>query len=121
MFDGEGRQKVLTLATHTLRRSFVTGDWLQTFSATENSRSLHKFNELVGHIRVFNDLATPLEYFHLFYSDNVFAKIVDFTNGNAWNKFNRAEGDGILADMTFARGCCHSSQIEGLLYIASYS
>ena len=32
------------LATHTLRRSFVTGDWSKTFSATENSRSLHEFN-----------------------------------------------------------------------------
>ena len=66
--DGEGRQLDGYDAsdTHTLRRTFVTGDWSQTFSVTEN----------------------------LFYSDNVLAKIADFTNVSARNKFNRAEGQG---------------------------
>ena len=46
MFDSKGRQLEGFDAsdTHTLRRSFVTGDWSKTFSATENSRSLHEFN-----------------------------------------------------------------------------
>ena len=35
-------------------------------------------------------LLKPLEYFQLFYSDNVFAKIADFTNGNVRYKLNRA-------------------------------
>ena len=37
-------------------------------------------------------LLKPLEYFQLFYSDNVFAKIADFTNanGNTRNKYNQA-------------------------------
>ena len=55
-----------------------------------DSRSLHEFNELVGPIRVFDGSAKLLEYFQLFYSDNVFAKTVNFTNDNARNKFNRA-------------------------------
>ena len=67
-------------------------NWSKTFS--DNSRSLHEFNERVGPIRVFDGSATPLEYFQLFYSDVVFGKIADFTNGNARNKFDLAEGEG---------------------------
>ena len=94
--DGEGRQlKVLTLATRALRQSFVTGDATARVGnvfgdADGDSRSLHEFNKLVGPIRAFNGSVKPLEYVQLFYSDNVFAKIADFTNGNARNKFNRA-------------------------------
>ena len=67
-------------------------NWSKTFS--DNSRSLHEFNKRVGPIRVFNGSATPLEYFQLFYSDVVFGKIADFTNSNARNKFDLAEGEG---------------------------
>ena len=81
--------RVFTLATRTLRRSLSTGRRL-----SDNSRSLHEFNERVGPIRVFDGSATPLEYFQLFYSDVVFGKIADFTNGNARNKFDLAEGEG---------------------------
>ena len=80
-------------------------NWSKTFS--DNSRSLHEFNERVGPIRVFDGSATPLEYFQLFYSDVVFGKIADFTNGNARNKFDLAGGRGRvmgLADVTFVHG-----------------
>ena len=43
-------------------------NWSKTFS--DNSRSLHEFNELVGPIRVFDGSATP-------YSDVVLGKIAD--------------------------------------------
>ena len=96
--DGEGRQLDVFYAsdTHTLRRTFVTGDWSQTFSATENSHSpLHEYNKLVGPITIFDRSATPIKYFHLFYSDNVLPKsLILPTNVNARIKFNRAEGQG---------------------------
>ena len=50
-------------------------NWSKTFS--DNSHSLHEFNELVGPIRVFDGSATPLEYFQLSYSDVVFGKNAD--------------------------------------------
>ena len=57
---------------------------------------------------MFDGSATPLEYFQLFYSDVVFGKVADFTNVNARNKFDLAEGGGAgvmgLADVTFVRG-----------------
>ena len=67
-------------------------NWSKTFSA--NLRSLHEFNERIGPIRVFDGSAMPLEYLQLCYSDVVFGKIADFTNGNARNKFDLAEGQG---------------------------
>ena len=45
-------------------------------------------------------LQKPLEYFQLFYSDNVFAKIADFTNANARNKYN-------LVDFRIAHGAMY--------------
>ena len=72
-------------------RSFVTGGGsnFEDVDADGDARSLHEFNELVGPITAFDGSAKHLEYFQLFYSNNVFAKIADFTKGNAHNKFNR--------------------------------
>ena len=105
------------------RLTRLTGDWSQTFSATENSHSpLHEYNKLVGPIIIFDRSATPIKYFHLFYSDNVLPKSLILPNNvNARNKFNRAEGQGqggdsiILADVTFLWDCCHRSRVEDLL------
>ena len=50
-------------------------------------------------------LLKPLKYFQLFYSDNVFAKIADFTNanGNARSKHNQAR----LLDFRVAHGAMY--------------
>ena len=119
MFDSEGRQ----LDGFDASDTHTTPDfrnWSQTFSATENSRlSLHEYNKLVCPITVFDRSATPIKYFHLFYSYNVLPKsLILPTNVNARNKFNRAEGQGqgvTVADVTFLWGCCHRSRVEGLL------
>ena len=49
-------------------------------------------------------LLKPLEYFQLFHNDNVFAKITDFTNANARNKYNQAR----LVDFRVAHGAMFS-------------
>ena len=53
-------------------------------------------------------LLKPLEYFQLFYSDNVFAKIADFTNanGNARNKYNLVDFRIAHGAMYFCRPAC---------------
>ena len=52
----------------------------------ENPRVLHNFNERVGPVRNFDTSASALNFFQLFYSDDVFENIVNFTNLNANRK-----------------------------------
>ena len=66
---------------------------------TRNARQLHEFSERVGPTRVLDGSNRPVDYFKLFYSDNVFAEITRLTNLNAATK--RARGDkGVWTDVT---------------------
>ena len=87
------------------------GSKTKTFSVTPTETrvrcNLHEFNELVGPIRAFDGSATEASriFPELFYSDNVFAKIADFTNanGNTRNKYNQAR----LLDFRVAHGAMY--------------
>ena len=52
----------------------------------ENNRNIFPFTERPGPTRVINGAANALDYFQLFYSDELFQNIVDFTNLNAQSK-----------------------------------
>lgn len=65
----------------------------------ENQRDLFQFSDRVGHTQVLDGSRKASEYFQIFYSDEVFGKIVRLTNFNATIK--RGRGDiGVWTDLT---------------------
>lgn len=77
----------------------------KTFDAwrrTENERNIHLFTERVGTVRNFDTGATALNYFQCFYTDEVFKKIVEFTNLNADRKRADVNPKGVWSDVSVA-------------------
>lgn len=60
------------------------GTW--RWEKNENNRNIFPFTKRPGPTRVINGAANALDYFQLFYSDELFQNIVDFTNLNAQSK-----------------------------------
>ena len=73
-------------------------DWAKT----ENQRDFHQFSEHCGPTRVLDGSGTALDYFQLFYSDQLFSEIVRLTNLNAETKRNAnpAQHKGVWSDVT---------------------
>ncbi len=65
----------------------------------ENQRDLFQFSDRIGHIRVLDGSRKALEYFQIFYSDEVLGKIVLLMNFNATIKRGRSN-IGVWTDLT---------------------
>ena len=57
-----------------------------TWDKIENNRNIMEFNERTGPTRVLDGSNQAIDYFQLFYTDDLLKKIVEYTNLNAASK-----------------------------------